>query len=180
MDAWDKVLPLITLALGSFLTWLPGHFSTKRKEELEALSVEKALQAEVKAFTDMAKLFVFEDEIGKIISYLEEENAKTGTKDAKCENHLPMPYRYDKVYLSHIDKIGLLSPSMASDVVAFYAMANSFEEYMSERGPISQDGTIVDYEGAMRLLTDIMAKGESILSPRPQVNLLQKLGRRNA
>lgn len=179
-DPWEKWIPalssLASVTVGAVAAWLPTYISTLRKEKKEAESIANAIKAEISAFLAINRDYLFTKMFRHNIETLKEEN-KLGNEssmfsdyygEAVINHHFEYPHKYDEVYQKHIEKLGLLEPSLAKNIVQFYATVPAFQNFIGKDGGLMKIGTIKSYRTACILNERLIIKGALITQEDPE------------
>lgn len=175
MDLWDKILPLASVALGSLLTWLPSHYSNRKRQNAEAFAVRKAIAAEVESLIAVVRARNYLERFRFSIDQIREDEHEAnrlyeGDPEAYFQTKLPVrvniPEGYNRIFLSNIDKLGNLGPETAKDVVMFYAYMGAIFQDLSPGGILYEGATSFHYKEALSLLIHTLELGERVAHHR--------------
>lgn len=187
MDLWDKIIPLASVALGSLLTWLPNHFSSSKRQKAEAFAVRKAITAEVESIVRTVEardyINIFSNTVDEINMQEAIDNSANSELDdpdvwykckGKCQVNIGASY--NRIYIAHIDKLGLLDPDFAKDVVTFYAYIDSVARDVTPGGILYEGAYIEDFKQSAFVLQRSLLIGDAIVNGKGHVS--EKLRRR--
>lgn len=182
MDWLDRVLPVVSLLIGTVIPVGYTYVTKRSGENREALAVEKAITAEVEAIVrtvearDYLRMFSsIIDEIGmhetieNTVNHTAIEHPDTWIR-LKGQCQINIGSSYNRIYVAHIDKLGLLDPDFAKDVVTFYAYMDSVARDVTPGGILYEGAYIEDFKQSAFVLQRSLFIGEAIVNGKGHIS----------
>jgi hypothetical protein len=164
-DEQNEWLPVIAAIGGAFIggisTFFPSYFLEARKHRLERQATTTALISEISA---LLKIMEHRDYLGGLIeavNYLKENPEHKYTLTVKVPDH------YSRVYQSHIDRIGLVKPELASEIIEFHQLIDAVVQDVMPGSPVQEEGGDIEtFEELVKILESAIYIGHKISSGR--------------
>ncbi|MDP1539506.1 MAG: hypothetical protein Q8L72_02500 [Moraxellaceae bacterium] len=159
----NEWLPVIAAIGGAFVggisTFFPSYFLEARRHRLERKGITAALISEISALLKIIERRNFLGGFFDAIQYLEENPNDRYTLTVKVPDH------YSRVYQSHIDRIGLVEPKLAADIIEFHQLIDAVVQDIVPGSPLQEyGGDIEAFEELIKILGSAKHLGHKILS----------------
>jgi hypothetical protein len=137
VSLFDKWLPVGAAIGGAFIggvvSYLPNRWLEKHKRGLEVDAVRNALVTEIKSIVAIVQERAYVELMDEVIALLIE-------KGGKQRYSVRVPEHYTRVYQAQVSRIGLLDPSLATQIITFYQLLDSVVQDVSPGGIVADLG----------------------------------------
>ena len=161
----NEWLPVFAAIGGAFIggisTFLPSYFLEARKHRIEQQSITTALTSEISALLKIIDHRKYLDGLIEAVDHLK------ANPDDKYSLTVKVPEHYSRVYQSHIDRIGLVKPALAAEIIEFHQLIDAVVQDIVPDSPVQEEGGDLEtYEELVRILTSAIHIGQKISSKR--------------
>jgi hypothetical protein len=137
VSLFDKWLPVGAAIGGAFIggvvSYLPNRWLEKHKRGLEVDAVRNALITEIKSIVAIVQERAY-------VALMDEAIAQLIEKGGKQRYSVRVPEHYTRVYQAQVSRIGLLDPSLATQIITFYQLLDSVVQDVSPGGIVADLG----------------------------------------
>ena len=161
----NEWLPVIAAIGGAFVggisTFLPSYFLETRKYKLERKAITNALISEVSALLKIIEQRNYLGGAVEALNYLKENPSD------KINLAVNVPEYYSRVYQSHIDRIGLIKPSLASKIIEFHQLIDAVVQDVKPDSPVQKEGGDIEtFEEMVNILEAAIYIGRTLSGER--------------
>lgn len=161
----NEWLPVFAAIGGAFIggisTFLPSYFLETRKHRLEQQAITTALTSEISA---LLKIIDHRKYLDGLIEAVDHLKANPGDRYILT---VKVPEHYSRVYQSHIDRIGLVKPALAADIIEFHQLIDAVVQDIVPDSPVQEEGGDIEtFEELVKILTSAIHIGQKIVSKR--------------
>lgn len=153
---WTAVLTALIGAAAGATAPLIMHYSGGRRERE---SVRAAILAEISSLADIIERRGYEHDLWCEQANLESrlQAAMPGEEVEAASLHVPIPKDYNLIYRQNCQRLGVLAPREASQVVQFYQLLQSVIADISPGGAVCEGTHDPEIVGeTMRILSEAM------------------------
>ncbi|MBE7926105.1 hypothetical protein [Pseudomonas saudiphocaensis] len=161
----NEWLPVFAAIGGAFVggisTFLPSYFLEARKHRLERKAITTALTSEISALLEIIE---HRNYLGGLI---EAVNHLKANPEDKYILTVTVPEHYSRVYQSHIDRIGLVKPTLAAEIIEFHQLIDAVVQDIVPDSPVQEEGGDIEtFEELVKILESAIHIGHKISSGR--------------
>jgi len=160
-----------SVVAGALLGYIPLGVGAIVRSRKATNSVQAALLAEVSSLLQIIEARKYLKEFKEIFDKLTAENERDKTLAQQNDTHfqehsvtieIPIQDDYNKVFKAHLDKLGLLPPKFATDIVTFYTLIDAIVQDLKPVGVLQQEGYAEQYEEAILLMERAIGLAEKL------------------
>lgn len=154
-------IPLWSVVAGALLGYIPLGVGAILRSRKATKSVQAALLAEVSSLLQIIEarnyLIDFKDTFAELTAANERDMALAQQSGIDFEENtdttvIAIQDDYNKVFKAYLDKLGLLPPKFATDIVTFYTLIDSIVQDLKPIGVLQTQGYAEQYEEAIILM----------------------------
>lgn len=163
-DEPNEWLPVVAAIGGAFVggisTFFPTHFAEHLKNKREAKAIEIALTSEISAILTIAEHRDYLGGFKEVVEYLKNNPGERYRYAVKIPDH------YSRIYQSHADRIGKISPALSSKIIEFHQLIDAIVQDITPGSLIQEEGgdletfeeILVIYEKALCLGNELTGR----------------------
>lgn len=156
----NEWLPVVAAIGGAFVggvsSIIPNYLIELKKRRDENLNVRSALIAEVEALLTIIEHRKYLDSMRQV----EQALKNSGGTFKFC---VKVPDHYSRVYQSHIERIGVIDPRLASKIIRFHQLLDSIVQDIAPGGLIAEEGGSAEaFEQLVRIAEAAVTLGREI------------------
>ncbi|AKX44929.1 hypothetical protein AKN87_07365 [Thiopseudomonas alkaliphila] len=161
-NEWLPVLAAIGGAFtGSIATFFPSYFLSRQKYQREQKAIATALTSEISALLKIIEHRKYLDGLIEAVKHLKED------PNIKYTLTVQVPEHYSRVYQSHVDRIGLIEPALAANIIEFHQLIDAVvQDIMPESPTQKKGGDIETFEELVTVMTSAISIGQKILNKK--------------
>ncbi|WP_455918208.1 hypothetical protein [Pseudomonas cerasi] len=166
---WSPVISTaIGAAIGGLIVAITSGVGAYWRRAKDRSAVQSSIHAEMTSLLIIMRRKNYVKKLKDEEDWLKDQNAEPselipeyedGRFQAKTSITIKLPTDYNRVYLANIEKLGLLTPRIAKQIVTFYSLVKLFESDVDVGGLLDIDGTVGNYTDTLKLLGTILALG---------------------
>lgn len=155
----NEWLPVIAAVGGAFVggvsTFFPTYLLEARKHRKEKYAVTNALLSEIAAILVIIEHRQYLDGFKNAADHLRANPGETLKFTVKVPEH------YSRIYQGHVDRIGLVDPKLATQIIEFHQLTDSIVQDITPGGRIHDDGgDLESYEAIIRISESAISIGK--------------------
>jgi len=148
--------------VGALASVIPNWLIEKYRLRREAEHVEASLVAEISGLIEIASERKYVQGLNDAATYL-----RTQPEGSTFRFDVRIPDHYSRIYQANAQRIGLLPPRRAADIVRFHQLADAVVQDLIPGGVISRGAPVEAFEQNVQILSRALALGNAIVSRKP-------------
>ncbi|OZA27032.1 MAG: hypothetical protein B7X93_09855 [Hydrogenophilales bacterium 17-61-9] len=144
-------IPAITGLAGAFIgavsSFIPNLITEYFRRKQESRQLKESLIAEIAAMMEIAELRKYRQGLRDVCTKLE-----NSPKSTLFTFPVGIPNHYSRIYQANANRIGIIDPKTAIDIVTFHHLIDAVVQDVNPGGPLADGCDLDGYQEALAIL----------------------------